>query len=75
MGTDYVTGFPLQQEGQILGETVEITATTLPELWSLVSGLTPSITMGQFLAAMQSNLLLAQPDFNDDGGGGGPIEF
>lgn len=71
MGTDYTTGFPLIQEGEIPGTSIEITAATLAELWATVSGVNPTMTMAQFLAAISSGLFLPQPT---EGGGGGPIE-
>lgn len=72
MGSDYVTGFPLIQEGQIPGSIVTISATTIAELFELALGANPTITMAQVIAQLEQGIFLPPPPV--DGGEGGPSE-
>lgn len=70
MGSDYTSGYPLQVEGQILGETITITSTDLADLYGKTQGSNPELTIGQFLQMVQQGVHIVKPS----GGGGGPVE-
>ena len=70
---NYVNGFPQTTDVTVPALEFEITAVDYAELAIQALGPSPTITMEQFLAALQSAIFTTQPP-PDDGGGGGPIE-